>query len=305
MSDDAPVIVVREPGRVPLHVVVTQPLEIGRDSSGLVVTDPQVSRRHVELRPTAAGIEARDLGSTHGTRIDGQPLVDPTILGTGSVVQIGNTSITLAGSRSGMRDDLAGGIAQTSLEKVASSIRPAEVVEAAVGSAQTVTIAFSDIERSTELASSMGDRRWYDVLSSHNDVIVKAVDRQGGRVVKSQGDGFMMVFPSSRGAIDALIEMQRAFESTAPGELIDAIHIRAGAHVGEAILDDDGDLFGRHVNIAARVAAKASGGEILVSSLVREIVEARGDLRFGEPRTVALKGVSDEYQVHPIEWALV
>ena len=55
-----------------------------------------------------------------------------------------------------------------------------------------------------------------------------------------------------------------------------------GLHTGEVIQDDD-DLFGKHVVLAARIANEARCGEILVSSLVREIVDARGDLRFGDP----------------------
>ena len=68
------------------------------------------------------------------------------------------------------------------------------------------------------------------------------------------------------------------------------------------IRGDDGDLCGKHVVIAARVANAAHGGEILVSSLVREIVEARGDLRFGDARTVELKGLGGSWTVHPIVW---
>ena len=55
--------------------------------------------------------------------------------------------------------------------------------------------------------------------------------------------------------------------------------------------------------IAARVAAEAVGGEILVSSLVREIVEARGDLRFGSERDVALKGLAGNWRLSPVIWA--
>ena len=74
-------------------------------------------------------------------------------------------------------------------------------------------------------------------------------------------------------------EVQRALEAHARSNPADAIQIRVGLHTGEVILGDDGDLFGKHVVLAARIANEAKGGEILVSSLVREIVDARGDLR--------------------------
>ena len=78
--------------------------------------------------------------------------------------------------------------------------------------------------------------------------------------------------------------------------------IRIGMHVGEAIVGDGGDLFGKHVNLAARVANEATGGEILISSLVRQIVEARGDLEFGEPRTAELKGIAGSHVLTPVDW---
>ena len=65
---------------------------------------------------------------------------------------------------------------------------------------------------------------------------------------------------------------------------------------------DDGDLFGRHVVMASRVADQAGGGEILVSSLVREILEPRGDVAFGEPRSATLKGLGGGHRLHPIVW---
>jgi adenylate cyclase len=73
-------------------------------------------------------------------------------------------------------------------------------------------------------------------------------------------------------------------------------------HTGEAIVDRSGDLFGRHVIVAARVANLADGGEILVSSLVREIVAARGDITFGPPRDVKLKGIDGNHIVYAVDW---
>lgn len=66
------------------------------------------------------------------------------------------------------------------------------------------------------------------------------------------------------------------------------------------IVDDDGDLFGRHVNLAARIANCAVGGEILVSALTKAILETRGDLSFAEPRVVELKGLEGRHEVFPV-----
>ena len=80
------------------------------------------------------------------------------------------------------------------------------------------------------------------------------------------------------------------------------MRVRAGIHTGEVILGEDGDIYGRHVIVAARISAQARGGEVLVSSLVREIVEPRGDVQFGASRTVTLKGLSGTHIVHPVRW---
>ena len=70
-----------------------------------------------------------------------------------------------------------------------------------------------------------------------------------------------------------------------------AVRVRVGLHTGEVLVDDGGDLIGRHVVVAARIADLADGGEILGSSLVKQIAEPRGDIAFVDPREVALKGI--------------
>src|SRR6476620_492101 len=109
----------------------------------------------------------------------------------------------------------------------------------------------------------------------------------------------MLAFASARAAVDAMIETQRALESWARSQPTSAVRVRVGIHTGEVIPVRD-NFLGRHVTVAARVANAARGGEILVSALVREIVDARGDLIFDEPRTVGLKGLPGDWPVHPV-----
>jgi len=300
---DAPVVLICEPGRTALHIALVEPLVVGRSGSGLLVDDPQVSRQHVELKPAHGGVTIRDLGSTHGTSIDGRDVDGVEVLTLGAVVKLGNTTIELAESGRAAKKVPTPIPARSSIERVADSISHGAAVQVAKRSPdRTLTIVFSDIEGSTEKALALGDARWFEVLSAHNQLLRHSVEKFGGTEIKSQGDGFMLTFESARNAIDALIEIQRRLDAAKEPEALADIRVRAGAHLGEAIVDDDGDLFGRHVNIAARVAAQAAGGEILVSPIVREIAEARGDLRFGEPRSVSLKGISEAYLVHPVEW---
>lgn len=301
---DAPVVLVEEPGRAPLHVILVEPLEVGRDGAGLLVGDPQVSRHHLELRPEGRRVWVRDLGATHGTTLDGVRLNEPVLLQPGSVVRLGNTTIALAGIRdAGSTWSSGTGRPRSSIERVAAEVvASGPAVRNAVRADRTVTIAFSDIESSTELATSLGDAHWFEVLSVHNDIIRRAVRRHDGTEIKAQGDGFMLAFESARRGVHCMIDVQRELSTHVPTPPEPTVRVRVGLHTGEAIVDENGDMFGRHVNLAARIADTARGGEILVSSLVREIVEARGDLSFGEPRAAQLKGLSGTYLLHPVRW---
>ena len=136
----------------------------------------------------------------------------------------------------------------------------------------TVTIMFSDIEDSTVLTERLGDQAWQDLLRKHNALIREQLQAHGGYEVKTMGDGFMVAFQSAKKGLDCAIAIQRAFDghNAADGE---HVKVRIGLHAGEAIKDGD-DFYGKNVILASRVAGKAVGGEILVSSLLRQLVES-------------------------------
>jgi len=190
---------------------------------------------------------------------------------------------------------------RTSMDELAASLGGQQINIPSGSADDTVTIMFSDIESSTELALSMGDHRWYEILTWHNRLIEQRVAAHAGFIVKNQGDGFMITFNSARRAIICASEIQQALHQHAQTDPAGAIRVRIGMHTGEAIRQDSGDLFGRHVIIAARVGAMANGAEILVSSIVREIASARGDLHFGAASEVELKGVGQQI-VYPVLW---
>jgi class 3 adenylate cyclase len=164
----------------------------------------------------------------------------------------------------------------------------------------TVTILFSDIEGSTEMTERLGDQRWLDVLHEHNAIIRRQVSECGGFEVKAEGDGFMLAFGSARTALGCAIEMQRALAKRNDGAE-EPIKVRIGLHTGEAIKEGE-DFFGKHVILAARIAGQASGGQILVSSLLRELTESAGDVEFGEGREVELKGLVGTHRVYEVAW---
>jgi adenylate cyclase len=290
-----PIVVVRETGRTALHLVLTEPLEVGRVCSGLLLDDPQVSRRHLELRPLGEEVQVVDLGSSNGTQIDGEPIRGSATLARGSIVRLGDTTI----ERGDLEVTDASGDAPSSLRSLADAVAAEPWSELAVDRG-TVTIVFTDIEASTTMALRMGDAAWLELLTAHNEVVRDTVRRYGGTEVKAQGDGFMLTFRGARQAVRCMIETQRRLSAM----IADAGHdlkVRIGIHTGEAMGTDD--LFGRHVIIASRIGDMADGGEILVSSVVREIVASRHDIRFGPGRRVTLKGIDDgDVIVHPVVW---
>lgn len=147
----------------------------------------------------------------------------------------------------------------------------------------TVTILFSDIEDSTVATERLGDQRWLEVLKAHNSLVRRQVAAHGGFEVKSQGDGFMVAFSSARRAVLCAIAIQRAFAAYADQHEGDPVRVRMGIHTGGAIKEAD-DFFGKNVVLAARTAGAATGGQILVSSLLKELTESAGDLEFGSGR---------------------
>ena len=118
------------------------------------------------------------------------------------------------------------------------------------------------------------------------------VRSRGGRVVKRLGDGLVLVFPSPEAAVLASIELLDG----AP----DPLRMRAGVHVGEAAVTRD-DVMGHVVNMAARVTEQAKGGEVLVTSDVRDLVGELPGVRFGRARRARLKGVRGWVSVSPVE----
>ncbi len=164
----------------------------------------------------------------------------------------------------------------------------------------TVTILFSDIEGSTAMTERLGDQRWLELLREHNAIVREQVAAHEGFEVKSEGDGFMLAFGSARKALQCAAAIQRAFAQRNESAE-EPIQVRIGLHTGEAIKEAD-DFYGKNVILAARIAGQAQGGEILVSSLLKELTESGGDIAFGDGREVELKGLAGAHQVHQIQW---
>jgi eukaryotic-like serine/threonine-protein kinase len=158
----------------------------------------------------------------------------------------------------------------------------------------TVTLLFSDIENSTPLNERLGDEKYMELLRAHNAVIDAEVKKHRGYVVKTMGDGYMIAFKSAAEGLRCAIAIQQAMTGH------DLIRVRIGLHTGEMLREGD-DFFGRHVNLAARVASGASGGEVLTSDVVHELVAGQG-FDFADRGERSLKGFDDLQRVWVLRW---
>ena len=159
----------------------------------------------------------------------------------------------------------------------------------------TVTLLFSDIIDSTATNERLGDAAWMELLREHNGIVRGCVAQHGGYEVKSMGDGFMLAFKSARDGLNCAIAIQRGIR-TRNGSADETVEVRIGLHTGEAV-QEQGDFFGKHVNLAARIGGSASGGEILVSVLLAQLVGPSGEFRLSERAAMALKGLDGEHVV--------
>ena len=203
-----------------------------------------------------------------------------------------------------VRDEGLGEVLRSSFEELAGLAEEAEPeLRRLAADDGTVTIFFSDIEDSTALNEDLGDRGWLKVLEAHDRIVRKQVERNGGYIVKSQGDGFMVAFAAAAEALRSAIGIQRSLDD--PPRQLRGKHVavRIGIHSGRA-LEKGGDLFGRNVALAARVADQAKGGEILVTEDVGEATaDDRQGFVFTAPREVELKGLPGPHILLAVNWS--
>jgi class 3 adenylate cyclase len=154
------------------------------------------------------------------------------------------------------------------------------------------TILFSDIVDSTRRAAELGDHRWRELLDQHDVVVRAALDQFSGQEIKTTGDGFFAAFDGPARAIRCACKITEGADRL-------EIEVRAGLHTGECELRGD-DLAGIAVHTGARVAALARGGEVLVTSTVRDLV-AGSNIAFTDRGIHELKGVPGEWHILAVE----
>jgi class 3 adenylate cyclase len=159
----------------------------------------------------------------------------------------------------------------------------------------TLAFLFTDLAGSTRLWEQF-PQAMQDALKRHDVILGEAIQGSGGHVVKTMGDGFMASFNSVTRGMECATALQRAFARYS--ETGEGLAIRAGLNAGEPI-EEDGDLFGSAVILAARIAAKASAGEIFVSDVIRGLLAGKGYL-FADRGDMTLRGFEDPVHVYEV-----
>lgn len=154
------------------------------------------------------------------------------------------------------------------------------------------SVLFADIVDSASTQEALGDRRWRDLAEAFFGAARASAAQFGGRLVKTQGDGTVSIFPDPDGAIRSAVRLQQMARDL-------GLDIRQGLNVGQVDLYGD-DISGQAVTIGARIAALSDPGEILVSGALRDIVRG-SDLMFVDRGARRLKGITGEMRVYSLQ----
>jgi class 3 adenylate cyclase len=165
----------------------------------------------------------------------------------------------------------------------------------------TVTVLFTDVEGSTQLSMRRGDEAAQEILRGQRELVRKQIEEHSGHEVKTMGDGFMVAFASARRAVACAVEIQRALEEHNRRHPDQQLHMRVGLNTGE-VIQEEADLFGAAVSAAARIGAKARGGQILVSETVRAVIGPAKGFDFIECGRFRLKGFPDRWRLYEVVW---
>ena len=177
------------------------------------------------------------------------------------------------------------------LEDAVHSGRPA-------APAVTKAFMFTDIEKSTDLLSVIGDEAWVSLRAWHDRALRELFSAHGGEEISHTGDGFFVAFPSTTAAVECAVEIQRTLDRQRREHGF-APAVRIGLHAAPATRTPDGYV-GRGVHEAARIAGLAHGAEILASADM--IAQAAVNVPGSEPRPVKLKGLNKPVEIVTINW---
>lgn len=160
------------------------------------------------------------------------------------------------------------------------------------------TIMFTDLKDSTQTTSRLGDTKALHLLHIHNAFIRNALRKYNGREVKHTGDGFMLSFTTADEAVQCAVEIQQSFMSYNAEGPDEQMHVRIGLSAGEPI-QENGDLFGTTVQLAARLCDHAKPNQIMISEEVEKLCD---DIHSEAAKNISPKGFDKSIPVFNVLW---
>lgn len=165
-----------------------------------------------------------------------------------------------------------------------------------------VTILFTDICGYTQYTDTRGDISSRSMLHRHNSIVMPAVEKNNGTVIKTIGDAVMATFPDSLSAVKSAVDIQTGLsEYNTIAEAGNQIHVKIGINTGDALIDNQ-DLFGDAVNVASRIQSQAGKDEILISKSVYEEVCGSVDILCRYHTDVHVKGKTRSLELYRVVW---
>jgi pilus assembly protein CpaF len=161
----------------------------------------------------------------------------------------------------------------------------------------TVAVMFTDVEGSTNLLSTRGFTESHEIMKAYETIVGEKIAEHAGRRIKGLGDGVMVSFGSTRHAVECALDIQKAIGDYSKANPQRKLRIKIGINTGE-VVEEAGDIFGAAVNMAARVAGKTKGGQVLVSEVVRQLVGPVAEINFTYRGHYKLKGFPDRWRLH-------
>ena len=162
------------------------------------------------------------------------------------------------------------------------------------------TIMFTDLKDSTLMGTIFGDAKALHLLRVHNALTRNALREFNGNEVKHTGDGIMASFTSVSNAVECAIAIQRAFDAYNQEHSDESLFVRIGLSAGEPI-EESGDLYGKAVNLAARLCAHSKPAKILVAELVRDLCHKK-TIAFANMGEITFKGFTQPITVYEVQW---
>jgi class 3 adenylate cyclase len=254
------------------------PVTLGRSpENSIVLQNAIASRRHARIWDDNDVWMVEDLGTKNGTLRNGKAITGQERLEDGDEIVVPGMSLRF----------------QTMDATMTVVMAPTSGVSA------TRSFFFCDLRGFTAFTEQHGDQEAMELVNDYRRIVRAEVARTHGTEVKTEGDSFFVVFESAHRAFDCALGVQKACAEHAVQHPDRPVRVGIGLHVGEPIVEK-GDYLGMAVNVAARLAANAQAGEILISDIVRSLLPQQGLPPMTLTEGITLKGIDDPPRIYSV-----